>query len=71
MSPPVLHAVIGVDGLAHLVIDEAMAAGRSAGRYHAVCGGEVLAGSLTTPETGYCRLCRRWRAGHERPDGER
>ncbi len=45
-------------GLTHLVSDEAMAAGRRAGRYVAACGAEVLAGSLTAPESGRCRRCR-------------
>ncbi len=63
MTAPVLRAVTGVDGVAHLVTDQAMAAGRSAGRYMAVCDTEVIAASLTTPESEYCRRCRRWRAG--------
>lgn len=38
-------------GTAHLVTDEAMAAGRRAGgRYSAGCGIEVLPASLTAPE---------------------
>ena len=44
--------------LAHLVSDEAMAAGRRAGCYVAVCGFEVLASSLTAEESGLCRRCR-------------
>jgi len=50
-------------GVAHLVTEEAMAAGRPMGRYLAVCGSSVLAASLTTPECGSCRSCLRWRAG--------
>jgi hypothetical protein len=59
----VLFEVTDTDGTAHLVTEEAMAAGRPAGRYRAACGSEVLAASLTTPERGYCRSCRRGRAG--------
>ncbi|MGH3910655.1 MAG: hypothetical protein ACRDRM_07465, partial [Pseudonocardiaceae bacterium] len=62
MSAPVRHAVTGVDGVAHLVTDDAMATGRTAGRYMAVCDTEVIAASLTTPESGYCRHCRQRRA---------
>ena len=59
-----LRAVVDVSSaLAHLVTDEAMAAGRRSGRYLAVCGDRVLAASLTAPESGYCKRCRRWRAG--------
>jgi hypothetical protein len=49
-------------GVAHLVTDDAAAAGRRAGRYRAMCGADVLAASLTTPESGYCRSCAHWRA---------
>lgn len=42
----------------HLVSDAGAAAGRAnAGRYVALCGAEVLAASLTTPESGYCGSC--------------
>jgi len=58
-----LPAVTDTAGTAHLVTDDAMAAGRAAGCYLAVCGAVVLAASLTTPESGHCRACRRWRAG--------
>ncbi len=54
-----LFAVTDAGGVAHLVTDEAMAAGR----YATVCGSQVLAASLTTPERGYCRSCRRGRKG--------
>jgi len=47
---------------AHLVTDDAVVAGRHAGRYRAVCGELVLAASLTTPERGCCRACAQWRA---------
>ncbi|MGH3939919.1 MAG: hypothetical protein ACRDTG_15070 [Pseudonocardiaceae bacterium] len=47
---------------AHLITDEAFAAGCRAGRYLATCGAEVLTASLTTPERGYCESCTRWRA---------
>ncbi|MGH3904303.1 MAG: hypothetical protein ACRDTE_08950 [Pseudonocardiaceae bacterium] len=63
MSVPVLVAVTGAGGIAHLVRVEAMAAGRRVGCYGAVCGADVLAASLTEPESGRCRACRRWRAG--------
>jgi len=58
-------------GTAHLVTDSAAAWGRLAGGYVAVCGMQVLAASLTTPETAMCSLCARWPAprrpsGHQR-----
>jgi len=59
----VLLAVTGAGGTAHLVTAEAMADGRRAGRYRAVCEADVLAAGLTEPESGRCRACRRWRAG--------
>lgn len=59
----VLRAVTDVGGTTHLVTDEAMAAGRPAGCYRAVCGTHVLAASLTAPESDRCRACRAWRAG--------
>lgn len=40
---------------AHLVIDNAVAAGRRTGSYTAVCGAPVLAGSLTAPPGQPCR----------------
>lgn len=58
-----LRAVTDAGGLTHLVTDEAMVVGRRLGRYAACCGTEILAASLTTPEAGRCRPCRRWRAG--------
>lgn len=65
MSAPalMLFAVTDNAGTAHLVAEDAMAAGGHAGRYLAVCGDQVLAASLTTPEGGCCRSCRRWGAG--------
>lgn len=44
----------------HLMTDDAAVAGRRVGRYVAICGAEVLAASLATPESGYCRSCVRW-----------
>lgn len=45
-------------GAAHLLTDEAMAAGRRAGgRYAAECGAEVLPASLTAPEHRSCPDC--------------
>lgn len=58
-----LRAVTDVGGLTHLVSDEAIAAGRRAGCYAAVCGNHVLAASLTALESGRCQDCRRLRAG--------
>lgn len=53
---------------AHLVTDEAAAAGRAdAGSYVAVCGVVVLAASLTNPDTSYCSDCRRRNESHPRP----
>ncbi|MGH3812592.1 MAG: hypothetical protein ACRDUV_09070 [Pseudonocardiaceae bacterium] len=51
----------GPTGTAHLVTDEAFAAGRSAaeGRYLTVCGGQVLAASLTAPARRHCPACER------------
>lgn len=48
---------------AHLVTDEAAAAGRAdAGqRYVAVYGAVALAASLTTPEASYSAGCAYWR----------
>lgn len=61
--PVALRAVTDVEGMTHLVTDEAMAAGRRAGCYAAVCGAHVLAASLTVPDTSRCQDCRTWRAG--------
>lgn len=58
-----LRAVTDAGGLTHLVSDEAMVVGRNIGRYVACCGDEIVAASLTMPEAGRCRRCRRWRAG--------
>ena len=58
-----VFAVTDNAGVAHLVTEEAVAAGRSFGRYRAGCGWEVVAASLTTPECGSCRSCWRWVAG--------
>lgn len=45
-------------GAAHLVTDEAMAAGRrAAGRYVAICGADMLPASLTAPERRICPHC--------------
>ena len=42
---------------AHLVTDDASAAGRRSGRYKALCGAIVLAASLTIPDRGRCDAC--------------
>jgi hypothetical protein len=43
---------------AHLLTDEALAAGRRGeGRYVALCGVDVLPASLTAAERGYCTSC--------------
>lgn len=47
-------------GRAHLVTDEAMVAGRRAGRYATVCETVVLAASLTAAPNGFCLGCREW-----------
>jgi len=60
-----VHLTVVTDarsGTAHLVTEEAMAAGRPTGRYVGLCDGEVIAASLTTPARGYCRRCRHRRA---------
>ncbi|HEX2298568.1 MAG TPA: hypothetical protein VHH34_08635 [Pseudonocardiaceae bacterium] len=64
MSAPgvTLLEVTDTAGTTHLVTDEAMAAGRAAGRYLARCDAVILAASLTTPESRPCRACCR-RAG--------
>ncbi|MGH3911702.1 MAG: hypothetical protein ACRDRM_12835 [Pseudonocardiaceae bacterium] len=49
-------------GVAHLVTDAAVAAGRRAGRYVGVCGAVVLPGSLTEGTDRFCRFCRDWAA---------
>jgi hypothetical protein len=49
--------VIDVGGLMHLVTDAAMILGRGAGRYHSLCGVDVLTASLTAPERRYCAAC--------------
>lgn len=57
------HVVALVDartGRTHLVRDDAVVAGRGAGRYVAVCEAVVLAASLTTPADTYCRRCADW-----------
>lgn len=50
-------------GITHLVTGEAMAAGRSLGRYATVCDSEILAASLPAEDSTPCRACRRGRAG--------
>jgi hypothetical protein len=43
---------------AHLLTDEALAAGRRGdGRYIALCGSDVLPASLAAAERGFCRRC--------------
>lgn len=51
---------------AHLVSEDALAAGRRAGRFQAVCGERVLAASLTTQERTHCQLCTHLRRGARR-----
>lgn len=61
-TPHVIPMVDARTRSAHLVTDDAVAAGRAdAGRYVAVCGAVVLAASLTTPEASYCASCAYWR----------
>jgi hypothetical protein len=64
--PAARLTVTDVAGVEHLVTDAAMAAGRRAGRYAAVCGAEVIAASLTAPESSRCRRCRTVRGGDRR-----
>lgn len=52
---------------AHFVADQDVTAGRSRGRYVAICGRVVIAASLTTPETSYCESCLYWRAKNHTP----
>lgn len=61
-AAPVLLELTGPRGMTHLVSEEAMVAGRRVGRYATVCGLMVLATSLTTPGSGYCRRCASRRA---------
>lgn len=58
-TPLVLPMTDARTGEAHLVTEDAVIAARRAGGYPAVCGVEVLAASLTTPERGYCPSCAR------------
>lgn len=51
---------------AHLVSEDALIAGRRAGRFWAVCGEIVLAASLTAQERAHCRSCVRLRRRAER-----
>lgn len=44
-------------GAAQLVNDRAVATGRRAGHYVALCGTRVLAASLTVPPVRSCRRC--------------
>lgn len=56
-----LHVVAMTDTctvVAHLVTDEAVAAGRHAGRYVGACGAVVLPGSLMEATSRYCRSCQ-------------
>lgn len=46
--------------IAHLVTDEAMAAGRRAGCYVGVCEAVVLPGSLQEDTGRFCRSCEDW-----------
>ncbi len=46
--------------VAHLITDEAVAAGRHADRYVGVCGAVVLPGSLQDGTGRCCRGCQDW-----------
>ncbi|GEL27055.1 hypothetical protein PSU4_60090 [Pseudonocardia sulfidoxydans NBRC 16205] len=46
-----------VDGLAHDVEDTEVVAGRSRGRYVAMCGADVAPAALTAPSGRVCRSC--------------
>ena len=64
VAEPLLYAVTDAPTLgAHLVAEDAILAGRRAGRYRAVCGSVVLAASLTAEEHGHCKKCARWWQG--------
>ncbi|MGH3810115.1 MAG: hypothetical protein ACRDRU_26540 [Pseudonocardiaceae bacterium] len=52
-----------VSGVTHLITDESMTTGQPIGCHAAVCGDQVLAASLTTPEHRYCRSCHQGKAG--------
>jgi len=56
-------------GAAHLVASDAVDSGRRAGRYVAVCGAGLLAGSLTAEEKRYCLCCLDWRRVNVRNEG--
>ncbi|MGH3938800.1 MAG: hypothetical protein ACRDTG_09200 [Pseudonocardiaceae bacterium] len=43
----------------HLIDLDILVASRSRGSYVALCGGEVLAASMTTEERRFCRACIR------------
>ncbi len=45
------------DGLAHDVEDAEVLAGRTVGRYVAVCGASVVPAALTAEEGRFCRSC--------------
>lgn len=51
---------------AHLVSEDAMTAGRRAGRFQAACGDVVLAASLTAQERDHCLRCGRQRGRVQR-----
>ncbi|MGH3903795.1 MAG: hypothetical protein ACRDTE_06355 [Pseudonocardiaceae bacterium] len=61
-TAPVLHIPItdARTGSAHLVTEEAIAAGRRVGRYVTVCDTEALAASLTAEADRFCTACREW-----------
>ncbi|MGH3906850.1 MAG: hypothetical protein ACRDTE_22110 [Pseudonocardiaceae bacterium] len=58
-TPRLITVTDARTGLAHLVTEEAMVAGRRGGSFTAVCACVVLAASLTAPERGHCRACAR------------
>ncbi|MDQ3154271.1 MAG: hypothetical protein M3R63_21990 [Actinomycetota bacterium] len=61
MPPPLTPTAVtdARTGTAHLVTDAAVAAGRPAGSYTALCGVSVLATSLTAPTGRPCPSCVR------------
>lgn len=61
-APQVIAMIDTHTVVAHLVTDEAMAAGRRAGRYVGVCGAVVQPGSLKEDTDRFCPSCRQWRA---------
>lgn len=63
---PRMISVADAEDIAHLVTSEEMSARIGEGRYGAICGRSILAGSLTAPATGDCQECL---TRHRKPRG--